>query len=564
MTKRTVHQEYLKKQTAEVAIFAEALRDHGTNKEGTFDSAAANDFMATAINQNTGIKVPENLQIVLDEMPSGEKGEIARNSITRAILDGIDVYEAQHGCNAPADVIELGLHLAYSTSDAAKRKYSFDSATSDHQDNLALQPNRAVLAILSTMGDAIPFAHYLPADIGSNKGVLAVMAHQAGNTYGQYAAGGSMDGANSGNSYISASRVNVSMPAGGTGNVTGALTAVQATDETCDSAASTIKLLRGRTLVYVNGMVAATEVSSQNGTGNSTISGTINVGGTDYAIGGTINTDTGVYALTTTPALGTTVPVAVEGFVDYERAPEFTPSIIAAATMYELYASPWRAITQITIDSATQMSNELGLDPYGESILAIQNQFANERHYQVLLKARRLAKNNSIDYDFDWPNQKGQKTRAQIWLDFATPLGAVSQQMAIDTMDHGITHMYVGKYIASAWQSLPREIFEPSGIAERPGIFRIGRLFGRIDVYYTPKGLTDTAGAGQILCVGKATNVALNPFVLGDATAPIVQPLAVNADMKRGAAFYARNFNAVNPYKQASLGCAIINVTNMI
>ena len=112
MTTRRVHQEYLKKQTAEVAVFAEALRDHGTNKEGTFDSAAANDFMATAINQNTGIKVPENLQIVLDEMPSGEKGEIARNSITRAILDGIDVYEAQHGCNAPADVIELGLHLA--------------------------------------------------------------------------------------------------------------------------------------------------------------------------------------------------------------------------------------------------------------------------------------------------------------------------------------------------------------------------------------------------------------------------------------------------------------------
>ena len=136
--------------------------------------------------------------------------------------------------------------------------------------------------------------------------------------------------------------------------------------------------------------------------------------------------------------------------------------------------------------------------------------------------------------------------------------------MAIDTMDHGITHVYVGKYIASQWMSLPREIFEPSGISERPGIFRIGRLFGRIEVYYTPKGLTDTAAAGQILCVGKATNVSLNPFVLGDAVAPTVMPLAFNADMKRGAAFYARNFTAVNPFKQAALGCAVINVTNMI
>lgn len=59
MTKRSVHQEYLKNKTAEVAAFAAALRDHGTNKEGTFDSASANDFMATAINQDTGVKIPE-------------------------------------------------------------------------------------------------------------------------------------------------------------------------------------------------------------------------------------------------------------------------------------------------------------------------------------------------------------------------------------------------------------------------------------------------------------------------------------------------------------------------
>ena len=250
MTTRQVRQEYPSTKTAEVAAFAEALRDHGTNKEGTFDSAAANDFMATAINQNAGVKVPENLQHVLNE--AGKNASV----VTKAVLDGIDIYEAQHGCSAPADIIELGMHLAYSTTDAAKSKYRhLDSATSDHQDNLALQPNRAVVAILSTMGDAIPFAHYLPADIGSNKGVLAILSHQAGNTYGQYAEGGSMDGANSGNSYLSASRVNVSFPAVSTGNVTGALTAVQATDETCDPAASTLKLLRGRTLVYVNGMV---------------------------------------------------------------------------------------------------------------------------------------------------------------------------------------------------------------------------------------------------------------------------------------------------------------------
>lgn len=553
--KRT-HQEYFNRETAEVASFVENLKDNST-KSGTFDSAGAADFISMAINQQTGVKVPEKLQILLDETKKEDC-----NAITKAILDGIGIYESEHGAEAPADVLEQALHSAYATTDYARRKFSLDSANSNHHDQISLQPNRAVVAILSALSDAIPFAHYLPADIGSNEGVLAILTHNAGNAYGMYAQNGSMDGANSGDAYVTSSRIHKSFPAVTTGAVTGALTAVQSTDETCNSGAATVKLLRGRTIVYVNGMVAAKETDSS-GSGSSAVSGTINVAGTDYAIGGTINTDTGVYSLTTTPAMPTTVPVVVEGFVDYERAPELTPSIITSVNTFKLYAAPWRVTTRQTIDSRTQMSNELGLDPYSEGVLAIQSQFANERHYAVLAKSRRLGANNAKTFDFDWVGQKGQKTRAQIWQDFATPLGAASQQMAIDTFDHGITHMYVGKYIAAQLLSLPREIFMPSGIAERPGIFRLGTLFGRIDVYFTPKGLTDTAGAAQILCIGRATNVSLNPFVLGDAVPPTVIPLSVGTDLSQGAGFYARNFTTVNPYKPAALGCAVIDVTNM-
>jgi len=32
-----------------------------------------------------------------------------------------------------------------------------------------LQPNRAAVSIIHTITSAIPFAHYLPADIGSNE-----------------------------------------------------------------------------------------------------------------------------------------------------------------------------------------------------------------------------------------------------------------------------------------------------------------------------------------------------------------------------------------------------------
>ena len=188
MTKR-IHQDYFKRETAEVAQFVDSLKDNAT-KGGTFDSAAAADFLATATSQNTGVKVPDTLQTVLDEA----KGDDAAALVTRAVLDGVSVYEAQHGTPAPADVIELALHSAYATTEAARRKFSLDSATSAHHDQISLQPNRAVVAILAALGEAIPFAHYLPADIGSNEARLAIMTHQAGNTFGSYAQGALLDG----------------------------------------------------------------------------------------------------------------------------------------------------------------------------------------------------------------------------------------------------------------------------------------------------------------------------------------------------------------------------------
>ena len=560
MTKR-IHQDYFKRETAEVAQFVDSLKDNAT-KGGTFDSAAAADFLATATSQNTGVKVPDTLQTVLDEA----KGDDAAALVTRAVLDGVSVYEAQHGTPAPADVIELALHSAYATTDAARRKFSLDSATSAHHDQISLQPNRAVVAILAALGEAIPFAHYLPADIGSNEARLAIMTHQAGNTFGSYAQGALLDGVDSGDAYISSSRVHTSMPAAAgettPGAVAGKITAIQATADTCDQDAAALKLLRGRSIVYVDGRVAAREVDSA-GSGNSAVSGTIIVAGTSYAIGGTINTDTGVYALTTTPALPATVPVVVEGFIDFERAPELTPTIISAVNTFSLFAKPWRVTTHQTIDSRTQMANELGLDPYSESVIAIQAQFANERHYDVLRKGVRLAALNTATFDFGAAQAHVDSGRFGVWPELAYPLSVVSQKMAEDTMNHGVTHLYVTKRVAAQFLGLPSNLFQPSGIAPRPGIYRLGRLFGQYDVYYTPKGLNETATSAQILAVGRATDVTRNPVVLGDAVPPTVIPLAVNADLRQGAGFYARNFTAVNPHDPSARGFALINVTNM-
>lgn len=556
---QTVKREYNDRGTAQVAAFVDGLKTSAVGTAGTFDSAAASDFIKSGINLSETI-IPQKLQIVLDEA-GDENGAI----ITRAIFDGVQTYEDAHGCNVPADVVEQAIHSAYSLTVDGRRKagLALDSASSLHQDNLSLQPNRAVVAILATMSEAIPVAHYLPADVGSNEARLAILTHVAKDTYGSYASGAMMDGTLSGERYISAKRIH-KCTVDASGNFTGKLTAIQATSETCDSAAAVVPLLRGRGKVYVNGVPVAKEVSPD-GTGASAISGQVTIGSTTYQIAGTINPDTGAIAGTTSPAIPTTTPIHVESVIDYERNSALVPNIVTFVRTHQLYASPWRVNTSSSIDARTQMSNELGLDPYSEGVIAIQAQFANERHYDVIRAAGRLAVQNNVNYDFQWALRSPDMTRSKLWYDFAYPLALASQVMAENTMNHGITHLYVGKNIAAQWRGLPADIWEPSGIADRPGIFRIGRLFGMFDVYYTPKGVTEAAdgSSAEVLCVGRATDVTRNPFVLGDAVSPLVKPLAVGASLDEGAGFYARNFTEVNPDVPSSLGCAKITITGL-
>lgn len=547
-------QHYNSRQTAQVADFVSALRTESVSN-GVFDSAAAEEFITTNLSQN-GVAIPESMQAVYDEAD-----DKTSSMVTRAILDGVNAYEKAHGIQCPADILQQAMHMAYGTTGSAARSMNLDSASSEHHDQGSLQPNRAVVAILSTLTEAIPFAHYLPADIKSNEARLAIMTHRAGKKYGSYDHNDIMDGANSGDSYISSGRehkcaIDVE------GKVTGKITAVQATPDTCDPAGAEVKLLRGRCLVYLDGMIVAKEVEST-GTGPNSVIGQATIGSTVHQFAGTINPDDGTINITTAPAIPQSANIVVEGFIDYERKPDLTPDIITSVETFALYAKPWRVNTYQTIDSRTQMASELGLDPYSEGVLAIQSQFANERHYDVLRKARRLAARNQETFDFAWADQGDYKSRSDVWRDFNSALGAASQRMAILTMNHGITHLYVGTNVAAQMAGLPRDIWEPSGIAERPGIFRLGRLFNRYDVYYTPKGLVETSGSAEILCVGRATDVTRNPFVLGDAVPPTVIPLSTNADLKSGAGFYARNFTNVNPHQQSAQGCAVINVTNL-
>lgn len=565
MSVRKEARVYHNADAAAAVKFVDNLKGASMRHDGTsavFDSAAATDFIVGSASES-GQNIPTAIASVIDDM---KPDQVALFS--RAVLGSAKQYEADHGCTAPPDLIHYALEMAGRTGDENKTYLPYpvilDSATSQSSDSGGLQPNRAVVAILSSMGAAIPFAMYLPADIKSRQAKLAIIQHEAGVSSGGYAQGDIMDGVYSGDAFTSASRIHSMFPAATSGNITGKITAIQTDFDSCDQTAPAVKLVRGRSLLYIQGTLAAQEFNGQNGgSGNSTVSGSVTISGVTYQIGGVINTDTGVIALTSTPALPTTVPVSMESFLDFERDSSMTPSVIVSATIYNLYATTWRVTTRQSPDARFQLTNELGLDPYSESVMAIQSQMANERHYECLYHAKRLAVKNVDSFDFQWLERNVQLNASSIFNDLAPVIDRVSQNMANQTLSYGVSHLYVGTKLASFIQGLPSTIFESSGIVAKPYVYRIGRLFGKYDVYYSPKGLNETSTSAEMLCIGKAPDVTRNPIILGDSVPPIVTQLAVGDDLKTGAGVFGVRFTGINPHPYSSNGAALITIVNL-
>jgi hypothetical protein len=548
---------YSTNSTREVASFLDAVGQQ------TNDGASGQAILDSVRNMS-GVALPKGLDELLGSMPDGTESRILD-----AVVSGVSTYEAEHGVRPTADVVEAAIQQGMSAFRGISHSGQIlDAATSSRHDPLSLQPNRAVVAILSAIAEAIPFAAYLPVDIASNQSKLAILSHVAGSTYGDYTTNGIMDGTSAGEVYTSSSRL-VQF------NTSGALpwsgkfsqTNDAANRGYSDAAGTGVAVLRGRTIVFIKGVPVGLEPTSGNA-GASPISGSATIGGIDYTITGTITVATGVLSITACTASSggiVNLPVTAQGFVDYEAAPALIPKLLVRADVYDIYANPWRVMTGISIDATGQMRNELGIDANSEALLAIRSQMSLERHYQALRMAFALAINNTVSYDFQYSTQIAQKTRAQIWQDFASVIANADQKMANDTMDHGITHLYVSAFVAAQMQSLPADLFQSSGIAARPSIYRVGRLFGKYEVYYSPKVATQNAGltTASILAVGRSSQVARCPIVLGDAVSPTFLPLNMQSDLVNNSAMYARDFTVVNPHQPSALGCALINITNL-
>lgn len=551
--------KYSSESTAQVGEFLDNIEKAKINGGGKTDA------VLDSIHNGSSIPVPKIVQDLFGKVGADNEGRVLD-----AVSKGIELFKAEHGTEPTADVVEAAFQQGTMAMNNLRGEGQYldavamNGSTSNHSDPTSLQPNRAVVATLSAIAEANPWASYLPVDIGSNEAKLAILSHVAGSAYGDYTLGGLMDGVSAGDVYASASRLakfDITGSAPFTAKISKTnLTGVDA--GYCDPAGASVPVLRGRTIIYANGKVAAIDARTGNA-GASPISGSVKLGNVDYAVAGSVTVATGALSITWTPTLPVGTEVTAEGFIDYEEAPALIPLVIVKSETYPLFANPWRIMTSSTIDMSSQLRNELGLDAQSEALMAIRTQMAMERHYKALRFAASLGKNNKVTYDFEWADRSQQMVRAQIWQDFQATLAEADQKMAEATMDHGITHIYVPAFIAGILQSLPSDMFVSSGIAARPSIYRVGRLFGKYEIYYSPKIVTYSSGTAKMVAIGRSTQVARCPVVLGDAVAPTFLDLNMQQDLKRNAAMYARDFTAVNPHEPSALGCAEITMSNL-
>jgi len=550
---------YANKQTALIGEYFQAaqarLKDGSKSTEDVFDS----------VSQDNSVQMP----VVLDELLGKLDG--FGQDVFDSVIHGMKIYHDAHGCNAPADVIEQALHNAFASQKALADLNiclgdRLDSASESHMNAYSLQPNRAIVSIMSAMAEAIPFAGYFPADIRSNEAKALILHNRAKSPWGGYAIDGAIDGVFNGEPYMMPNRLIALSTSNQTAYTGTARAQYESGSRTVvDGASAGLKLMAGRTQILVNGFSCARDMKGPGLGGTTAITGQTVIGVTAYTITGTVNNDTGAIALTFSPALPNNTSVVAEVIADFERDPDKIPSFGFEVESHSYFAAGHRALTELTIDSQSQVRNEMNLDPASNSLFSLRTQLTNEQHYYALQLGYLISGNNTLVHDFNLAAQFAAKNISEIFADVEQTLFVLDQNMINDTLDHGITHLYVKGLLGGIIAALPRTIFEPSGVPTRAGIYRLGRLFNKYEVYYTPKIVAENAanGTSSMLCIGRSNDVGRSPIVMGDAVPPTFIPLATNSNLVMKQAFYQRSFLQLNKHMASAKGFARIDFINL-
>ena len=544
--------------------------------------------------------LPSSLQRILSH--ADIKGQ--PRAIFDGLSDGIAEYQRRNGGDMPSEhTLAAALTAAAMPFGGAERYDSaeptFDSLNLGHHEANSMVPAITQVVIAYGISNSLPLISMLPNPMGSNELPIVYGTAVAGMNMGVMRRNETMDGDKAGMPYLE-NRHTLTMDAAvdaGEFTLTSRLayTHKVRADTTSkfiiDGNSPLAPFLGGRVSVMVKGI----EVGSDKHRTHATTEGVSVLQPTDKAIvgvntyilaSGTANLDTHKIEVKFDVVNGDEPAdddVTIELVFDYERKDDNGAQIIREPSTdmnfehRSIYAHPSRSRSVASIDSITQLSNELGLNWYAAAQTIAMQRYYFEQTGRLLRSAINMCLSNQdpehgrvVTFNFTKngvtpTNIASAFSNVNITLGLARSRLSTAINMAISGYD-----LFVSDRGAAFFSGLDGSNYEPTGepFGDQYSVYRIGKMKASgANVYYVPKSMgvfnedaaTTTAHA---LLVPRANTPAQAAFVGMVAVPPMVLTSNGNA-YEKDVAIYSRQAGETNPLPRYRNQFMLIEMINL-
>lgn len=587
-----------------------------------YDSLVA---QATANNRSKESFVPRAL-LDLEE----KVGKDGLNYILDSIQKGVTSYRNRHGGAMPdaalvASALNAGalVHVGLDRSktgglfDSASDAFGgdtvqgfYDSVSKSASTHTAEVPSLAMVTIAMTIANAMPIVAYLPNPKGTNTVPLVYVRQVAANTYGQTTQNDYLDGLKAANQYFDSVHRFEMTPS--TDRKTFTITTLRSADpETLAPVANSGRLpfVLGATAITVGGVFVAHDEQSNQSGGSST--GVFNLyqastdgfelkGELNKVASGTVNLGTSEITVVFENPVPEGVSVRASVVANFEAKDANGDYILQAPSVdtrneYGLVSAyAVRAIYTATIDSITQMQNELGVDVRAAFIAVVIGKLMFEQTCRLLKEARELAQGIGHERELDLSRGSDLTVAFNKTSDIAAEIIP-----AVEDFKRRITeraaHSPSGYdiYVTGSLSTIVRTLaddtnFIPTGLTlgVPNNITRIGSR-GTDNYYYVPAtanvlqegdlnlvvGVDDTDPAnpvditeavsyGEMLIVGR-NEVAAKSVCIGHIAVPVITEDVRAKSFEQGVTVYTRQAAQLNRNNRFSGQVGLLRVIKL-
>lgn len=537
--------------------------------------------------------IPDTLQTIFDNIGSEPAN---REAILNGIGWGIQAYKERNGGDEPTE-LQLAYGLSAGAALFAKDKQSrnafdnidipaFDNLYSDHHEALSVVPALTVVTIAMAIANSLPVIAQLPNPMGSNEVPLVNARFVADKNWGGLKKGDYLDGPNASRVYtLNRFRYKMDKGAGNLYSVTPYTAYADYENKVPDTNSTPAPFYGGRVSIRVNGKEVGHTRSRDNNKKGGVVSVTAveqsyEVAGVEVKLAsGTANLDTKLINVTFTEDLPVAAVVEAMVVLDFELEendkPVILPPGVDITTDYgSVFASPHRTRITASIDSITQMANEMNVGFVGAALAIVQGKFYLEQAVSLLQEAKERAEYNGRSYDFRanrgvagnlaaaWNSSGDLMKEFRKTLDFAVLGINQAAGTGVNTFD-----LFVSSRGAILLRTLPGDVFTPTStpFGVHGQIVRIGSFNDGTNVYYAPDStglLNETATSVEALLIARSAEPAKSTIVGHTPVPPMI--LEGKPDpFKTVLGIYARVAGELNPIDRYADQAAVINLLDL-